>query len=53
MNPIHPAHARELMEKGKAAVFRMYPFTLIMNRVIDKIITYPLSLRIDPRIFCA
>jgi 5-methylcytosine-specific restriction endonuclease McrA len=48
MNPIHPAHARELMEKGKAAVFRMYPFTLIMQRVVDKIITYPLSLRIDP-----
>jgi 5-methylcytosine-specific restriction endonuclease McrA len=48
MNPIHPAHARELMEKSKAAVFRMYPFTLIMKRVVDKIITYPLSLRIDP-----
>ena len=48
MNPIHPAHARELMEKGKAAIFRSYPFTLIMKRVVDKIITYPLSLRIDP-----
>jgi 5-methylcytosine-specific restriction endonuclease McrA len=48
MNPIHPAQARELMEKGKVAVFRMYPFTLIMKRSVDKIITYPLSLRIDP-----
>lgn len=48
MNPIHPAQARELMEKGKAAVFRMFPFTLIMKRVVDKIVTYPLSLRIDP-----
>lgn len=48
MNPIHPAHAHELMKKGKAAVFRMYPFTLIMKRVVDKIIAYPLSLRIDP-----
>jgi 5-methylcytosine-specific restriction endonuclease McrA len=48
MNPIHPAHARELMEKGKAAVFRMFPFTLIMKRVVEKIVTYPLSLRIDP-----
>lgn len=48
MNPIHPAQARELMEKGKAAVFRMYPFTLIMKRVVDNIVTYPLSLRIDP-----
>jgi 5-methylcytosine-specific restriction endonuclease McrA len=48
MNPIHPAHARELMEKGKAAVFRRFPFTLIMKRIVDKIITYPLSLRVDP-----
>jgi 5-methylcytosine-specific restriction endonuclease McrA len=48
MNPIHPAHASELMENGKAAVLRMYPFTLIMKRLVDKIITYPLSLRIDP-----
>lgn len=48
MNPIHPAHARELLDKGKAAVFRQYPFTLIMKRVVPNIITYPLSLRIDP-----
>jgi RRXRR protein len=48
MNPIHPAHARELMKKGKAAVFRRFPFTLIMKRSVDKIVTYPLSLRIDP-----
>jgi hypothetical protein len=36
MNPIHPAHAKELMESGKAAVFRRYPFTLIMNRIALK-----------------
>lgn len=48
MNPIHPAHARKLMESGKAAVFRRYPFTLIMNRVVENIITYPLTLKIDP-----
>lgn len=48
MNPIHPARASRLMKEGKAAVFRMYPFTLIMKRVVDNIVTYPLSLRIDP-----
>jgi len=48
MNPIHPAQARKLMEAGKAAVFRRYPFTLIMNRVVENIITYPLTLKIDP-----
>jgi 5-methylcytosine-specific restriction endonuclease McrA len=48
MNPIHPAHARELMESGKAAVFRRYPFTLIVNRIVENIVNYPLTLKIDP-----
>ena len=48
MNPIHPAHARELLNNNKAAVFRQYPFTLIMNRVVENIITYPLELKLDP-----
>jgi 5-methylcytosine-specific restriction endonuclease McrA len=48
MNPIHPAHARELLNAGKAAVFRRYPFVLIMNRVVKNIVTYPLTLKIDP-----
>lgn len=48
MNPIHPAHARKLMESCKAAVFRRYPFTLIMNRAVENIVTYPLTLKIDP-----
>lgn len=48
MNPIHPAHAQKLMDSGIAAVFRYYPFTLIMNRVVENIVTYPLILKIDP-----
>jgi len=48
MNPIHPAQARSLLESGKAAIFRKYPFTLILERVVENIVTYPLSLRIDP-----
>lgn len=48
MNPIHPAHAQKLMDTGKAAVFRFYPFTLIVNRVVENIITYPIALKIDP-----
>jgi 5-methylcytosine-specific restriction endonuclease McrA len=48
INPIHPAQARKLMESGKAAVFRRYPFTLILNRVVEDIVTYPLTLKIDP-----
>lgn len=48
MNPIHPSHARKLLEANKAAVFRRYPFVLIMNRVVENIITYPITLKIDP-----
>ena len=29
--PCHPARARELLRKGKAAVFRMEPFTIILS----------------------
>ena len=29
--PCHPARAKELLEKGKAAVFRRYPFTIILK----------------------
>jgi 5-methylcytosine-specific restriction endonuclease McrA len=48
LNPIHPSHARELLEANKAAVFRRYPFVLIMNRVVKNIVTYPITLKIDP-----
>ncbi|MCM0590670.1 MAG: RNA-guided endonuclease IscB [Gloeotrichia echinulata DVL01] len=48
MNPIHPAQAKKLLNSGKAAVFRRYPFVLIMNRVVENIITYPITLKIDP-----
>ena len=27
LSPCHPARARELLTKGKAAVYQMYPFT--------------------------
>ncbi|MBU2774232.1 HNH endonuclease [Acidithiobacillus ferrooxidans] len=29
--PCHPARARELLREGKAAVFRRYPFTIILQ----------------------
>jgi 5-methylcytosine-specific restriction endonuclease McrA len=48
MNPIHPAQAKKLLNSNKAAVFRRYPFTLIMNRVVENIVTYPINLKIDP-----
>lgn len=48
LNPVHPAKARKLLESGKAAVFRRYPFTLILKRAIENPNVYPLTLKIDP-----
>ncbi|WP_197047581.1 RRXRR domain-containing protein, partial [Planktothrix serta] len=30
-NPIHPAQARLLLNQGQAAVYRRYPFTIILK----------------------
>lgn len=45
--PCHPARARELLGKNKAAVFRMQPFTIILkNR--DGGDVQPIELKTDP-----
>jgi len=31
LDPCHPARARELLRKGRAAVFRRFPFTIILR----------------------
>ena len=33
--PCHPARARELLSKGKAAVYRRYPFTIILKYTVE------------------
>ncbi len=32
LDPIHPGYARKLLFSGKAAVFKRYPFTIILTR---------------------
>lgn len=47
LSPCHPARARKLLSQGKAKVFRMEPFTIILNReVTDDVPSY--TLKIDP-----
>lgn len=36
LHPCHPARARKLLRDGKAAVYMVQPFTIILNRVVDK-----------------
>jgi hypothetical protein len=35
LNPVHSARARELLTKGKAAVFRAYPFVIILHHAVE------------------
>ena len=48
LNPIHPAQARQLLRNKKAAVFRRFPFTLILKESRPESPVSPLRLKIDP-----
>ena len=48
LDPIHPAQARQLLRNKKAAVFRRFPFTLILNEARPESPVSPLRLKIDP-----
>ena len=48
LNPIHPKKARKLLDKGKAAVFRMYPFVIILKTAIRNPSINPCQIKIDP-----
>ena len=48
LNPISPKKARRLLDKGKAAVFRTYPFTIILKTAIDQPLLISCQIKIDP-----
>ncbi len=48
LNPIHPATARQLLRNKKAAVYRRFPFTLILKESRPDSPVSPLRLKIDP-----
>jgi len=47
VNPCKPGVARSLLNAGKAAVFRQYPFTIILKKAVDAPVE-PCTLKIDP-----
>lgn len=47
VNPIHPAKARQLLRDKKAAIFRQFPFTIILKEEKVEEVD-PLRLKIDP-----
>ena len=50
LEPTHPAVARRLLKQGKAAVFKRYPFTIILKRPVPdaEIKTQDYQLCVDP-----
>jgi len=48
LNPLHPGRARLLLKQGKAAVYRRYPFTLILKCAVEQPHLEPLRVKIDP-----
>ncbi|MEI6046863.1 MAG: RNA-guided endonuclease IscB [Chloroflexota bacterium] len=50
LNPVHPAVARMLLRNKQAAVFKRFPFTLILKEVVVEQETEaePLRLKLDP-----
>ncbi len=48
LNPVHPGRARLLLKQGKAAVFRRFPFTIILRIAVDQPEVEPLRVKIDP-----
>src|SRR5258706_7569632 len=45
LDPCHPARARALLTAGKAAVWRHYPFTLILRRAVPQAQPHPLRVK--------
>ena len=48
LDPVHPGRARLLLSQGKAAVFKRFPFTLILKTTVEEPKVQPLRLKIDP-----
>lgn len=48
LDPVPPGQARRLLKQGKAAVYRRYPFTIILKYAVPNPKTQPRQLKIDP-----
>jgi 5-methylcytosine-specific restriction endonuclease McrA len=48
LNPVHPGRARMLLSQGKAAVFKRYPFTIILKGAMKSPVVESLRIKLDP-----
>jgi hypothetical protein len=47
LTPCKPATARKLLEAGKAAIYRKFPFTIVLKKVVTATPEL-IQLKIDP-----
>ena len=47
LTPCKPSVAKRLLDAGRAAVFRQYPFTIILKKEVDTV-PEPITLKLDP-----
>ena len=48
LNPVHPGYARLLLTQRKAAVFRRFPFTIVLKETEEQPEVQSLRLKLDP-----
>jgi len=48
LNPVHPGRARILLTSGQAAVYKHYPFTIILKCAVELPGVEPLRIKLDP-----
>ena len=48
LNPVHPGEARLLLKQGKAAMWRRFPFTVILKYAVPVPHVEPLRVKLDP-----
>jgi 5-methylcytosine-specific restriction endonuclease McrA len=48
LNPVHPGRARILLSSGKAAIFKRFPFTIILKCAVEAPVLEPLRVKVDP-----
>ncbi len=46
--PCHPAKARKLLRTGQAAVYRAFPFTIVLLHAVEEPVAPPLRVKLDP-----
>src|SRR6266702_991007 len=48
LDPVHPGRARKLLSAGKAAVYRRYPFVIILKHAVEEPEGQRLRVKLDP-----